>query len=468
MIRKARNAGPRPATPLTPLLFGALGLACLSCGDTGSGPGSGGELPQIPAEATSWLQANVDALEGTSPDDDPADLEPFRAMVGDARVVALGEATHGTREFFRLKHRMIRFLVREMGFDAVAFEAPWAESYRIDEHVRTGAGDPEILLSGLYLWPWNAREVLDLILWMRAQNQDGGAEPVRFFGFDMQFPGMPLEHVRRYVGGVDPASVAWVEGELACLDRFANDPRGAFPSPGYEDQLRQAHRDPCRERLEGVHRFLADREASYTDASSPGEFARALRSARVAIQYEDWASSRTPGGRDLSMSENARWILARLGPDARLVLWAHNYHVADLQGAMGRALRNAWGQDLVIVGFNFREGRFNASPPGVPTRLGQAEPHRVDGPVAWAYGHYFGSAGIPRFLLDLRGRSYRGAGSSWLPGPRPLRAIGSDFDPADPDDYFHLSRLPDEFDVVAYLERSTPSTLLPFRYPGSF
>src|SRR3954469_7135843 len=115
-----------------------------------------------------------------------ADLAPLRNVVGGVRVVALGEATHGTREFFQVKHRLLEYLVSELGFSVFAIEASWPESEAVDEYVRTGQGDPAKALAGLYIWPWNTEEVLDLIRWMRQWNAVPGHRQIRFYGFDIQ------------------------------------------------------------------------------------------------------------------------------------------------------------------------------------------------------------------------------------------------------------------------------------------
>lgn len=442
---------------------GALALAfwALACGD---GSPSGPEGAGVPSEATGWLLANAVPVDPAAPDGDLSDLEPLRAIVGSARVVALGEATHGTREFFQLRRRMVRFLVREMGFDAVALEASLPETDRLNEWALGGSGDPEVLLSGLYGWQWNTGEVLDFVGDLRARNQVPGREPVRLYGFDMQYPGMAIRNVEAFVAEVDPDSSSEVADALECLDRFANDPAGSFPSPGYEDQLREAYRIPCRESLEEVKALLEARETEYAAASSPAAFERALRSAVLLLQFEEYASALEGRVRDRSMAENVEWILDRLGPEGRLVLWAHDDHLENVPGSMGWALRRRHGSDVLLVGFSFSRGTFNAEGPG----RSAPGPWTVDGPIPGSYGHYFGSAGLPAFVLDLRGRDYSLSATRWLAGPRTLRVVGLDFDPDSPGDNRRSARLPEEFDAVVHVRESTASTLLPFRYPSEF
>jgi erythromycin esterase-like protein len=116
-----------------------------------------------------------------------ADLEPLRAIIGDARIVSLGEATHGTREFFQLKHRLLEFCVSELGFTIFAIEASYPECLRVNDYVLNGTGSPADALASQRFWTWDTEEVLALIEWMRGWNRTH-ARKVKFYGFDMQFP----------------------------------------------------------------------------------------------------------------------------------------------------------------------------------------------------------------------------------------------------------------------------------------
>ena len=412
-----------------------------------------------------WLQSNAAPLSQVDPLASLDDLEPLRQMVGDARVVALGEATHGTREFFRMKHRLLRFLVERMGFSAFAIEATWPEANRIDRYVRTGEGDPEVLLSGLYFWTWNTSEVLDMIRWMRAHNSAGGS--VGFYGFDMQYPGMAIDNVRRFIRTVDPRATAEFDEHLACLATYANDARGQFPygGNGYRGQ-NQAQRDSCLADLRWVEGTIVSRRDPYATRTSETEWARAARSARVALQYEQMASSRE--SRDAAMAENARWLLEQLGPQAKIVLWAHNGHVGNYDGSMGSLLRQQLGSQLFVMGFDFARGSFTGVRMSGSTSL-SLETLTADEPLASSYEQQFSAAGMPAFLLDLRGRGNQGEDSAWLAGPRSFRSIGCCYDPAAPGNYWmRETRLPALFDAVTFFETSTPSAVLPFRYPAEF
>jgi erythromycin esterase-like protein len=153
-----------------------------------------------------WIRKRAIPLKGSTPGEGYEDLLPLKNLVGHARIVALGEGTHGTSEFFRMKHRILEFLADKMGFTIFSIEANMPEAYRLNDYVLTGLGDPKALLKGMYFWTWNTQEVLDMILWMRDFNQSGRGR-IEFTGFDMQTPTVAMQIVRDFVAAHDPEAV---------------------------------------------------------------------------------------------------------------------------------------------------------------------------------------------------------------------------------------------------------------------
>jgi erythromycin esterase-like protein len=148
--------------------------------------------------AVRWIRQNAIPLKTVEAGNGFADMEPLDKIVGDARVVALGEATHGTREFFQLKHRMIEYLATRKGFTIFSIEASMPEAYRLNKYVLAGEGDPKQLVKGMGFWTWDTEEVLDMVLWMREFNRSGKGR-IEFTGFDMQAPKVPMETVRDFL-----------------------------------------------------------------------------------------------------------------------------------------------------------------------------------------------------------------------------------------------------------------------------
>lgn len=414
----------------------------------------------VPSEATAWLRGAAVPFNTTDPNAEPSDIGFLRDMVGSAHLVEVGESTHGTRDFFLMKDRILRYLVEKMGFDAFAIEASWPEANRLDTYVRTGVGDPKSLLSGLYFWTWNTQAVLDMIEWMRAENASG--VPVGFYGVDMQFPGMAIANVQKYIEATDSASSDQFSARMSCLKADANNAYGSF-SRSYSSET-AAYRDSCRDDLQWVYDTLEQEKDSLSARSGADAFAMALQSARVALQYEGMASGRDT--RDHYMAENALWLLQDLGPGTRMMLWAHNGHVRKIDGFMGAYLSQALGDDMVAIGFAMGGGSFNAVPWNGTRVTGPLQTFTVHDVPADSYEAYFRSTGLERFALDLRSTAAENQG--WLRGPRPFRSVGAVYDPSQPFQWFYSMSLTAAFDVIVYLENTTATQLLPYIPPGTF
>lgn len=409
----------------------------------------------VAPEVSSWLRENAIPFNTTDPNSDFEDLMPLKELIGDARIVALGEDTHGTHEFFQMKHRLLRFLVEEMGFNVFAIEANWPEANLVNDYVQTGQGDPAELLQGLYFWTWNTQEVLDMILWMRAHNENPGDAPqVSFFGFDMQFYKMAMDNVVAYLEQVDPDRMGQTTDLYRCFRQYT------------DRELIYAHlsvetRTACRANLQSVYDRLNQQKSSYEVRSSPEEFARALQNARIVLQAEGDAVLGAEGyqlARDRYMAENIAWLLDQAGPNAKIVLWAHNGHVNKYDAdprPMGAYLRERYGDQMVVFGFSFYQGSFNAwewhgSLTELPATL----------PPEDSYEYTFHNAGLPLFFLDLRRLPSDSPAANWLLTSHPFREIGAVYDPTHPEDYFMPSILPDMFDVLIYFQDTSPSLLL--------
>ncbi len=386
-----------------------------------------------------WLRANAIPFETTEPNSSLEDLLPLKDMIGSARIVALGEATHGTHEFFQMKHRMLEFLVKEMGFNTFAMETNWSEANLINDYVHTGKGEPAELLKGLHFWTWNTREVLDMIEWMHAYNENpSNTRKISFYGFDIQYGTMARSNVAEYMQKVDPDAAKQVAEDYACY-------------PG--------NSAACQAKLQAVYDWLDQHRADYAAKSSAEEFSLALHSARLAVQYQDFTAQDNSGLiRDRYMAENVAWILDQAGPDAKIVLWAHNGHVGMSPDAnfqtMGDHLRRQYGNQMVVFGFLFYQGSFNAYG---TTSL---ETFHVDAPPIDSYESFFDEAGLPRFFLDLRSVRAGQAASDWLLVPHPFRQIGSGYHPNVWRSGFLTGALARVFDVAIYFQDTTPSLML--------
>jgi erythromycin esterase-like protein len=170
-------------------------------------------------EPSGWIRMHAIPLRTVEANHGFDDLQPLAKVVGDARIVALGEATHGTREFFQLKHRMIEYLASQKGFTIFSIEANMPEAYRLNDFVLNGKGDPKQLLKGMYFWTWDTEEVLDMIRWMREFNRSGKGR-IEFTGFDMQTPNVSMELVRTFVKQKEPAYLDSLNRTYSDIERL--------------------------------------------------------------------------------------------------------------------------------------------------------------------------------------------------------------------------------------------------------
>lgn len=173
-----------------------------------------------PAEAA-WVSRNAITIDTVEAGNGFQDLEPLRDVFANARVVGLGESTHGTREHFQMKHRLVEFLASELGYTIFSIEASTPEAFRVDDYVSKGEGDPARLIAGMYFWTWNTEEVLSMVQWMRGFNQrekDNG-KSIRFTGFDMQERRVCQRIVREFVSQADPTYLPTLDKHWATLEQ---------------------------------------------------------------------------------------------------------------------------------------------------------------------------------------------------------------------------------------------------------
>gem|GEM_PF-1129639 len=182
-------------------------------------------------QVAAWVRSHAVKLDTVEAGHGFADMQPLKKIVGNARIVSLGEATHGSREFFQLKHRMLEFLVTQMGFSIFSIEANMPEAYRLNDYVLNGNGDPAKLLRGMYFWTWDTQEVLDMIQWMREINKSGKAR-VQFTGFDMQTPDVAAQIVSDYASKSVPDLVDLVRDGSQKAKAAATTEAGGGPSFG--------------------------------------------------------------------------------------------------------------------------------------------------------------------------------------------------------------------------------------------
>ncbi|MFJ9812235.1 erythromycin esterase family protein [Streptomyces sp. NPDC101158] len=393
------------------------------------------------------------------------DHEALVRIVGPAKVVGLGEATHSSTEFFTAKHRIFERLVEERGFTAFALEAPWSTGLLVDAYVRGGKGDIRKIMDAEFQNSyafWNNQEYLDLFTWMRRHNERHPEHPVRFVGNDLGYAGPNLfDEVTGYVARTRP--------EL--LPRFRELYRTSRPTGRVDTWMTAYLTRPLAERRSmaaDVNSALALLEKQ-RPATAGGRKAHAwaVQHARAIAQVgtEYTYDLGSPSGaaqamlyRDRTMAENTVWWQRHTGD--RMVVSAHNGHLAyettwpeQYPRTQGAFLRDALGRDYVSVGASFGRGSFNAHDTretGEPVRV-----FTVGRLGADSNAHVLDRVAPRPFLLDLR--TATPAARRWLDVARPTRSIGTAYPwPGDVTDV----RLGTSYDAVVHFPVVSAARLL--------
>jgi erythromycin esterase len=404
------------------------------------------------AAITEWIRNSSIPLKTVEPESSFEDMTRLKKVIGKSHIVAIGEATHGTREFFKLKHRIFEFLVEQMGFTVFALEANMPEARLLNDYVLSGNGDPQAALHGLYAWPWKAKELLEMIEWMRTYNANPAHQrKVKFYGFDMQVPNKALSNVLEYLKRSDPQYATNAEELLSEVPLTEAERDRFIGSPATNHQV-----------VEQIGEVLAHLDMMPHDEAGWSEARQDALVIRQAVCMM-LAGHQGVTLRDEAMAANVEWILAREGLGAKIMLWAHNDHVKttfiDDKLWMGGHLRKRFGDEMVVMGFVFGQGAFRATDENKELRDFVVQPGPPDSLDA-----VLAAAKIPIFAIDLRTASKQSV-IDWLRSPQKSREIGSRY--SGDSESWQLEQSPaDAFDVLLFVETTSPTRSIPPPIPS--
>jgi erythromycin esterase-like protein/hypoxanthine-guanine phosphoribosyltransferase len=415
-------------------------------------------LAQVRRPAPAGVQLVVRPITGAA-----GDLDPLIEQLVSRRYALLGEASHGTREFYRHRAEITKRLIAEGGFTAVAVEADWPDAYRVNRFVR-GAGDDTDVDGALSdfrrfpVWMWRNVEVAEFVGWLREWNDalPANAPKVGFYGLDLYSLHGSMEAVVEYLERVDRDAAARARQRYACFDQFGPDPQVY----AYEAGLAGA--EPCEfeavQQLIDLHEMAVELASRDGDLDVDGHFF-AEQNARLVINAEEYYRSMFRGGmeswnlRDGHMAETLEELVAHLqrtaGP-TKVVVWEHNSHLGDNRETelgqagqlnLGQLMRERHGRHVGLVGLTTYTGTVTAASDwGAP-----AERKQVRRALPGSWEELFHERGEPGFLLD----------TAQLGGRRLERAIGVVYQPQTEraSHYFH-ARLGGQFDSVIHIDET--------------
>lgn len=437
-----------------------------------SGTADPAALPAAEADATTLRRLRAAAI---PLDGGPRDYDALLALIGDARFALLGEASHGTHEFYRERAEITRRLIMDKGFGAVAIEADWPDAWRVNRYVRGDSDDLDAVeaLAGFRrfpTWMWRNAEMVAFVEWLRTRNQGLPAEArVGIYGIDLYSLRASMKAVLRCLEALEPDAAEAARARYACFDRFGDSGQVYGFMAGLEGI------GSCQEQavaqLLALQRRAADTLA-WSGSTDVEELFNAEQNARVVKSAEAYyrtmflAEVSSWNLRDRHMAESLERLVAHLerrpGP-VKIAVWAHNSHLGDARATamgergelnLGQLLRERYGRAVVSVGFTTYAGTVTAASDwDQPAERKGVRPARHG-----SYEALFHALGLHRFLLPLTAGS---AAAQLLRAARTERAIGVIYRPdTELQCHYFQARLSDQFDAILHFDETRAVTPL--------
>jgi erythromycin esterase-like protein len=385
-----------------------------------------------------------------------------------ARLALLGEASHGTHEFYAERAALTQRLVREHGFGAIVVEADWPDAWRVNRYIRGLSDDRDAAaaLSGFErfpTWMWRNTVVRDFVEWLREHNTGRPpSQQVGFYGMDLYSLFSSMRAVLAYLDAIDPEAAQRARSRYACFDHFGEDSQAYGYAASFG--LKSSCEDEVIQQLREMNRRAADFVAS--SSQDRDELFFAQQNARLVRNAEEYYRSMFHGRvsswnqRDSHMVETLQALdkhLAALGSPPRMVVWAHNSHLGDASATemgdmgewnVGQLARDRWSSEAVLVGFSTHRGTVTAA----SEWDGTAERKRVRPGLPGSYEDLFHQVGEQRFWLQLRDN---GGLAELLRERRLQRAIGVIYAPqTERLSHYFQTHLPSQFDLMIHIDET--------------
>lgn len=433
-------------------------------------------------EQASWLHSHIVPVTTTTPattvTDNPIqafkDLLPLQKFIGNAHLIGLGEGAHGTHEFSAMKHRMMEFLVRKMGFTIFALEADMPEADRINAYVLHGMGDPKQLIHDLnpskdssdITTTWDVDETLNMIEWMRAYNEaKGTSRPIQFVGIDMHHMHTAIDSIRAFLHNVDPDYAPIADSSYSHIEKYQIISRRIYSIKIWGDSVdkvmdsvRIADFPAMLQLAQGINMHLQKNRNEYIKKCAYKAVDRYIHYADIVCQalnlYHSNNQSEFQAYRDTCMAVNIEWLRAQYPASTKMIISAHDMHIAKRNRKMGGFLQQKYGNDYISVSFSFNAGSRNCYIYGNKRSVfgPTVDEPSFPGTLDWL----FHSLGVPAFFLNLHAAAVEDTVSAWFTRVMPIHEAGRD----EMSNEFRLSSISNDFDGIVYIDTISPSSIL--------
>lgn len=415
------------------------------------------------SDPISVIKRHAQPLHGSS-----EDFDTLFKHIGNVRFVLIGEATHGTHDFYRIRAEISKRLIQENSFHAVAVEADWPDAYRTNRYVRHLGGDADAVEAlGAFkrfpTWMWRNADVLDFIGWLRSYNDHFKNEDwkkIGFYGLDLYSLYASAEAVIHYLEKVDPEAAARARLHYGCFEQFHHDP-SAYAYALQWDLSKSCQDDAVRQlmdlRRHAIDYLRRDGIVAEDDLFCAEQNARLVKNAEAYYRTMFEGHVESWNLRDRHMADTFEALVAHLDKRhgrSKIIVWAHNSHIGDARATamgdqgefnIGQLIREYAPNDTFLIGFTTDHGTVTAA-----SHWGAApERKHVRPALAGSYEALFHTTGLPKFLLNLRDPDV----SQALTHRHLERAIGVLYLPqTERQSHYFPAQLPAQFDVVIHLD----------------
>lgn len=377
-----------------------------------------------------WLKKHIYPLHSCAADSkNNRDLKVLHKLLGKAKIVALGDVTYGSSEILQMKHRLLKFLAEEKGFDLLSMEANMPESAQLNQHILQQEGPPISLLQDMNSWIWENNEFLEVVKWMQEHNTHSS---IQLAGFDVKDYKGAIKELQRGLKN-EEKTLELVAQLSSQLDNFSQNLK----------EKKRYHFLP-EEKL-SIESICADIKNQMAALSIPATEQEWLdQNLRLIQQYMD----KYYRSRNQHMAENLTWSQQQ-NPNSKIVVWAHNNLIKKSKSSITRYLPENLKKDYLSIGFAFYDGQYTSK------KDEHFATHDAQTPMIDSYEFFFNAADEPFFLLDLR-KIKKNTKNAWLTQQLNFRTTKPD-----PRNHgFRPTQLTEDFDLIIFINKSSSSTLL--------
>ena len=397
-----------------------------------------------------WINTNAQPINSVDAGSTTDDLQIFKAILKDVRIVGLGEATHGSSVFFRMKHRMLEFLVKEMGFTSFYIEASMSRCTYINDYVLYGRGNPDTATAIQGFWTWRTDEVRDMIVWMRQYNSTVPDEnKVQFWGYDLQINDGGWKELKLFYSNVNPSRIAQLDSLQTQFDS------ASIWSNTADRQLKGAELfKEIHQKCLNVLNDIALNEGQYEYIAGKVLYDANLMNIKLIVQEAESYMDDYNDRRDYYMAQNILYLLNKEKPGVKVVAWAHNGHIgkdaSTTSITMGSYLDNVLKSKYYAIGFEFHSGSFQTMNLDSIIKSKNPAVMSVAEPPLESLPWYFNNTGKDKLFLD-----FRNTGSEKITNflkPIGMHSFGSMYSRKWPETF---QMQPAMYDGMIYIKEST-------------